>query len=143
MQHPMTSISQATKADIEEAAAQVIKRQFQMRSELREFNFLDRRRDNCGYDVHAAKPGRVIRIEIKAHLREAKSVFVTQKEWQESRQRNRHAADDTWELWNVENLAADAGTVRITRYRNLPDEARTRESGYWVDLSVCSSESIQ
>lgn len=142
-QHPMASISQATKTDIEEAAVQVIKRQFQQRADLREFNFLDRRQDNCGYDIHAAKPGRVIRIEIKAHLREAKSVFVTQKEWQESRQRNRLAANDRWELWNVENLAANAGKVRITRYGYLPDEARTRESGYWVDLSACSSETIQ
>jgi hypothetical protein len=142
-QHPMAGISQATKADIEEAAVQVIKRQFQKRADLKEYNFLDRRQDNCGYDVHVAKPGRVIRIEIKAHLREAKSVFVTQKEWQESRQRDRLAADDKWELWNVENLAADAGTVRITRYNYLPNEARTRESGYWVDLSACASESIQ
>ncbi len=142
-QHPMAGISHATKADIEEAAVQVIKRQFQKRADLREFKFLDRRQENCGYDVHAAKPGRVIRIEIKAHLREVKSVFVTQKEWQESRRRNRLAADDRWELWNVENLAADAGTVRITRYSYLPDEARTRESGYWVDLTACASESIQ
>ncbi len=142
-QHPMAGISHATKAAIEEAAVQVIKRQFQKCADLREFNFLDRRKDNCGYDVHAAKPGRVIRIEIKAHLREAKSVFVTQREWQQSRQQNRLAADDKWELWNVENLALDAGMVRITRYRYLPDDARTRESGYWVDLSACASESIQ
>lgn len=96
---------------------------------------------NCGYDIHAAKPGRVLRIEIKSHLREAKSVFVTQKEWQQSRQRNGLAADDRWELWNVENVAAEAGKMRITRYSYLPDEARSRESGYWVDLSLCSSES--
>ena len=70
-------------------------------------------------------------------------MFVTQKEWQESRQRDRLAPDDKWELWNVENLAVDAGMVRITRYSYLPDEARTRESGYWVDLSACASESIQ
>ena len=142
-QHPMAGISQATKADIEEAAVQVIRRQFQRRADLQEYKFLDRRQDNCGYDVHVAKPGRVIRIEIKAHLRDAKSVFVTQKEWQESRQRDRLAPDDKWELWNVENLAVDAGMVRITRYSYLPEEARTRESGYWVDLSACASESIQ
>lgn len=141
--HPMAGISHATKADLEEAAVQLIKQQFQTRPDLRGLNFLDRRKHNCGYDVHAAKPGRVIRIEIKAHFREAKSVFVTQKEWQESRLRNRLAADDRWELWNVENLAADAGRVRITRYSDLPDEARTRESGYWVDLNACHSLPVQ
>lgn len=98
---------------------------------------MDGRKSNCGYDIHAAKPGRVIRIEIKAHLREAKSVFVTLKEWQESRQRNRLAADDRCELWNVENLALDAAKVRITRYSYPPEEARTHESGYWVDLNAC------
>ena len=139
----MAGISHATKTDLEEAAVQLVKQQFVTRPELRGLNFLDRRKDNCGYDVHAAKPGRVIRIEIKAHFREAKSVFVTQKEWQESRHRNRLAADDRWELWNVENLAADAGRVRITRYSDLPDEARTRESGYWVDLNVCHSLPVQ
>ena len=125
---------------------QVIKRQFKTQAALRDFNFLDRRKDNCGYDIHAAKAGHVLRIEIKSHLREAKSVFVTQKEWQESRQRNNWAADDRWELWNVENLAesfaGDASKVRTTRYSYLPEEARTRESGYWVDLSACSSEII-
>lgn len=108
--------------------------------ELRDFKLRDERKRNHGYDLLAIKPGHVLRIEIKSHLREAKSVFVTQKEWQQSRQRNGLAADDRWELWNVENLAADAGKVRITRYSFLPDEARTRESGYWVDLSACSSE---
>jgi hypothetical protein len=29
------------------------------------------------------------------------------------------------------------------RYRHLPDSARSREVGYWVDLSACASESIQ
>ena len=51
-------------------------------------------------------------------------------------------SEDHWELWNVENLAADAGKLRVTRYSYLPDQARTRESGFWVDLSACSSEAI-
>ena len=68
-----------------------------------------------------------------------KSVFVTGKEWDESRQRNKRAADDRWELWNVENLSAGAGGVRITIYTDIPDDARSRESGYWIDLQACSS----
>ena len=122
---------------------QVIMRQFALIPGLREFKALDERKRNQGYDVLALKPGHALRIEIKAHLREAKSVFVTQKEWHQSRQRNGLASDDRWELWNVENLAADAGKVRITRYSYLPDDARTRESGYWVDLNACHSESVR
>ena len=142
-QHPLAGISQATKAAIEEAAVQVIMRQFERIPGLRDFKPHDERKRNHGYDILALKPGHALRIEIKAHLREAKSVFVTQKEWQQSRQRNGLAADDRWELWNVENLAADAGKVRITRYSYLPDEARTREVGYWVDLNACHSESVR
>lgn len=142
-QHPMAGISHATKAEIENVAVQIVMRQFQRVPGLREFKVHDERKQNHGYDVLAIKPGLALRIEIKAHLREAKSVFVTQKEWQQSRQRNGLAADDRWELWNVENLAADAGKVRITRYGHLPDEARTRETGYWVDLNACHSESLQ
>jgi hypothetical protein len=103
----------------------------------------DERKRNHGYDLLAIKPGHVLRIEIKAHLREAKSVFVTLKEWKQSKERNGLADDDRWELWNVENLAADTGKVRITRYSKLPDSARTREAGYWVDLNACHSESVQ
>ena len=91
-------------------------RQFERIPGLRDFKPHDERKRNHGYDILALKPGHALRIEIKAHLREAKSVFVTQKEWQQSRQRNGLAADDRWELWNVENLATDAGKVRITRY---------------------------
>ncbi len=142
-EHAMASISQATKAELEERAVQVIRRQFERVAALREFRLLDVRKRNLGYDLFAAKTGHALRIEIKSHLGEAKSVFVTQKEWHQSRLRDGLSKDDRWELWNVENLAADAGKVCITRYRYLPEEARTRESGYWVDLTACHSESVQ
>jgi hypothetical protein len=142
-QHPMAGVSHAKKTEIEEMAVQIIKRQFQRNPALRDFKLHDERLRNNGYDLLAIKASEALRIEIKAHFREAKSVFVTQKEWQQSKQRNGLAADDKWELWNVENLAADAGKVRITRYSYLPDEARTRESGYWVDLNACQSEPMQ
>jgi hypothetical protein len=139
--NPMTRVSPKSKAELEERAVQIIKHQFQKLPELKDFNLTDRRKDSCGYDLHAAKPGRVLRIEIKAHAREAKSVFVTKKEWDESRHRNRLAGDDRWELWNIENIAGETGNVQITRYFNLPEEARSREVGYWVDLNACQSES--
>ncbi|TAL02844.1 MAG: DUF3883 domain-containing protein [Verrucomicrobia bacterium] len=134
-------MSPKSKAELEERAVQIVRHQFQKLPELREFNLIDRRKDSCGYDLHAAKPGRVLRIEIKAHAREAKSVFVTKKEWDESRHRNRLAPDDRWELWNVENIAGETGNVQITRYFDLPETARSREVGYWVDLNACQSES--
>jgi len=142
-QHPMAGIPNTTKAEIEDAAIRLILRQFQHVPMLREFKVHDERKRNHGYDILAIKPGHALRIEIKAHLHQAKSVFVTQNEWQQSRLRNSLAADDKWELWNVENLAAEAGRVRITRYAYLPDEARTRESGYWVDLNACNVGEVE
>ncbi|MEI7732645.1 MAG: DUF3883 domain-containing protein [Verrucomicrobiota bacterium] len=142
-QHPMAGVSHATKTEIENAAVQVILQQFQRVPGLRGFKVHDERKRNHGYDVLAIKPGHVLRIEIKAHLREAKSVFVTQKEWQQSKRHAKGPPEDHWELWNVENLAGDTpGKVRIIRYQYLPDDA-FRESGYWVDLNACHSESIQ
>jgi hypothetical protein len=139
--NPLTKITPKSKAELEERAVQIIRHQFQKHPDLKGFTLVDRRKDSCGYDIHAAKPGRVLRIEIKAHAREAKSVFVTKKEWDESKFRNRIAADDRWELWNVENIASETGKARITRYVDLPIEARSHEVGYWVDLNACQSES--
>lgn len=140
--HPMASVAHATKAQLEDAAVSIVMRLFQQRPELSGFKVLDLRTRNLGFDLHAQKPGRSIRIEIKAHLRQTQSVFVTANEWRQSRQRSQGPPEDHWELWNVENLAADAGKLRVTRYSYLPDQARTRESGFWVDLSACSSEAI-
>ena len=139
--NPLSRVSQATKAEIEETAVQLILRQFKIHPELSSFNSpIDRRKENKGYDLYAAKPGQVLRIEIKAHLRESKSVFVTQGEWQECKRIAQ--PEDRWELWNVENLAADAGQVRITRYRRFPKDA-LRDSGYWIDLTKCQSEAMR
>ena len=140
--NPLTRVSPKSKTELEDRAVEIIKHQFQNHPDLRDFNLLDRRKECCGYDIHAAKPGRVLRIEIKAHAREAKSVFVTKNEWDESRQRNRLAADDRWELWNVENIAGETGKARITRYINIPVGGRSREVGYWLDLNACHSESV-
>jgi len=141
----MAGISHATKAEIEAAAIRVVLHQINDCGlpEWQGFRADDLHDRNLGFDVLALRQGKQIRIEIKSHLRQASSVFVTSGEWNESRKRTKGLPTDTWELWNVENIAADAGTVRITRYSYLPDEARTRESGYWVDLTACASDSIQ
>jgi hypothetical protein len=141
-EHPMASLTHATKAELEGAAVNIVMRLFKQRPELTGFTVLDLRSRNLGFDLHAEKPGKSIRIEVKAHLRQAQSVFVTANEWRQSRQRSLGPPEDHWELWNVENLAADAGKVCVTRYSYFPDQARTRESGFWVDLSACSSDAI-
>ena len=124
--------------ELEERAMQIIRHQFGTNPELSGFVITDCRKDLCGYDVRAEKPGNVLRIEIKAHGREAKSVFVTKREWDESRVKDSAGQEDRWELWNVENLVGETGRTKITRYGNLPDDARSQEVGYWVDLNMCS-----
>lgn len=144
--NPLAGVSQATKAEIEDAATKIVLHQINSRgsSEWQGFRADDLRHRNLGFDVLAMKQGKQIRIEIKAHLRQAASVFVTKNEWDESRKHSKGPPEDHWELWNVENLAGDtAGKVRITRYRYLPEDARSREVGYWVDLNACHSESVQ
>lgn len=144
--NPLAGVSQTTKAEIEDAATKIVLHQVNSKGlpEWQGFRADDLRHRNLGFDVLATKQGKQIRIEIKAHLRQAASVFVTRKEWDESRKHSEGPPADHWELWNVENLAGDtAGKVRITRYRYLPEDARSREVGYWVDLSACASESIQ
>jgi hypothetical protein len=141
--NPLAGVSQATKAEIEDAATKIVLHQINSKGlpEWQGFRADDLRHRNLGFDVLAMKQGKQIRIEIKSHLRQATSVFVTSKEWQESRKNSKGPPTDHWELWNVENLAGDtAGMVRITRYRHLPEDARSREVGYWVDLSACASE---
>jgi hypothetical protein len=144
--NPLAGVSQATKAEIEAAATKIVLHQINSKGspEWQGFRADDLRHRNLGFDVLAMKQGKQIRIEIKAHLRQAASVFVTKNEWDESRKHSKGPPDDHWELWNVENLAGDTGgKVRITRYRYLPEDARSREVGYWVDLNKCASESIQ
>ena len=93
-----------------------------------------------GYDLLAQKPGDTLKVEVKAHSGESTSVFVTQREWQEYK-KTRGRVGEKWELWNVENLAMDSGKQpSVTPIRHIPNSA-LKESGYWIDLSQCSSAS--
>lgn len=129
---------QRTKQELEDRAVEIITRQFETNIDFAGYKLKDRRKDACGYDLLAKRPGSVLRIEIKAHGRESKSVFVTNKEWEESRLKDQLAREDRWELWNVENLTSESATTRITRYGTLPEDARSKEVGWWLDLSACS-----
>jgi len=96
--------------------------------------------NNPGFDLKAEKPGDVIKVEVKAHAGEANSVFVTQREWEEYL-RTRNVLGETWELWNVENLAKSSKRrPTIQRIRLIPKSAM-KESGYWINLKQCSQES--
>jgi hypothetical protein len=127
-----------SKMELEERAMQIIRHQFETNPELSGFAITDCRKELCGYDLRAEKPGHVLRVEIKAHGREAKSVFVTKREWDESRVKDLGGQEDRWELWNVENLVGESARTKITRYGNVPEDARSQEVGYWVDLNMCS-----
>ena len=85
------------------------------------------------------KSGEALKIEVKSHAQRASSVFVTQREWEEYL-KTRNVEGQSWELWNVENLAKTSGPrPTIQRIGYIPESA-TSESGYWVDLGECSQE---
>ncbi len=94
---------------------------------------------NPGFDVRGKKPGHLLKVEVKSHAREANSVFMTQRECDEYLT-TLGVSGETWELWNIENLAKASGkTPTIQRIGHIPESAR-KESGYWVDLGQCSQE---
>jgi hypothetical protein len=94
---------------------------------------------NPGFDVRGKKPGHILKVEVKSHAREANIVFMTQRECDEYLN-TLGASGETWELWNIENLAKASGkTPTIQRIGHIPESAR-KESGYWVDLGQCSQE---
>ncbi len=94
---------------------------------------------NPGFDLRAFKPGDTLKVEVKSHAREASSVFVSQREYEEYLT-TLGVNGETWELWNVENLAKSSGkSPTIQRVGQIPESAM-KESGYWVNLSQCSQE---
>jgi Holliday junction resolvase len=134
----LESLSQAEKAELEERGRAYAAR------ELRDMGFdvklMGQR--SPGYDLLAKKGNEILEVEVKAHLRTASKVFVPKGEWKEYLRAKRDGVR-RWELWNVEYLAEDAGNrVRITRYTEIPTDA-IEESGFWVDLRLCSSQSSQ
>jgi len=95
---------------------------------------------NAGFDIRATKDGECLLIELKAHTHTAQVVDLTRRELEEHYRCNRDgAAGERWELWNVENLAADATSdVHISRYDSILDDAfRTRILS--LDIRRCSS----
>lgn len=95
---------------------------------------------NAGFDLRATKEGERLLIEIKTHTHAAKTVDLTKRELEEHNRCNREGAtSERWELWNVENLAADStASIQITRYDSIPDDAfKTRILS--LDLRRCSS----
>ena len=94
--------------------------------------------DNPGFDLRARKDGKTLKVKVKSHEREADGVFITQRECEEYLKAP--GPMETWELWNIENLAMSLGKLpTIQRIGHIPESAR-KEIGYWVDLSQCSHE---
>ena len=95
---------------------------------------------NAGFDLRATKEGECLLIELKAHAHTAKIVDLTVSELREyERCKLSVGAGKRWELWNVENLAADATEdVRITRYDSIADDA-FKARIHSLDLRLCSS----
>ena len=95
---------------------------------------------NAGFDMRAIKEGECLLIELKAHSHTAKIVDLTASELREHERCNRTGSSGKrWELWNVENLAADAtAEIRITRYDSIADDA-FKARILSLDLRLCSS----
>ncbi len=92
---------------------------------------------NPGFDLRAIKLGHTLKVEVKSHAREVSSVFVSKREYDEYL-KTLGVNGESWELWNVQNLAKSSGkTPTIQRIGHIPESAM-KESGYWVDLSQCS-----
>ena len=96
---------------------------------------------NPGYDLKATKPGELLKVEVKGHSSESQTVFVTQREWEEHMWTD-GVENQSWELWDFQNLSKASGKKpTFRRIRHIPKSAK-RESGYWIDLSQCSSDPI-
>jgi hypothetical protein len=128
------SLTQAEKAELDRQAKEFAALELQ-KPEFGYKRVHQMSSQSPGYDLRAEKDGETLRVEVKGHLRAATKVFVTKREWKEY---SRQSADNRWELWNVEFLAADAGQpVRITRYSQIPNHA-IEVSGLWIELADCS-----
>lgn len=131
----LESLSQAEKAELEQRGRSYAARALQNTG----YAVQQTGERSPGYDLLATKGHETLEVEVKAHLRTASKVFVPKGEWREYL-RTKGKGVEHWELWNVENLAEDADErVRITRYAEIPADA-IEESGFWVDLRLCSSD---
>jgi hypothetical protein len=133
----LSSTSAENKADLETCARNFAARK--LKEDLRYTTVEQMGQGNPGFDLRAVKPGHTLKVELKSHAREASSVFITQREYEEY-QTTLGRGGEAWELWNVENLAKSSGkTPTIQRIGHIPESA-TKENGYWVDLRQCSHE---
>lgn len=132
----LTSVSSESKTALEECG-----REFAV-NKLEELGYKKVEQmgpQNPGFDLRAFRPGDTLKVEVKSHAREASNVFISQREYEEYR-KTLGIDGETWELWNVENLAKSSGkTPTIQRVGHIP-ESTMKENGYWVDLSQCSHE---
>jgi len=125
-------LSEEKKRKIEECGRLAAARKLQeMRYSVKQQPY-----DHPGYDIVATKGAEELRIEVKAHRYTASVVEITTRELQEYYEHLSNPAI-RWELWNVENLAADAAAaITITRYSDIPESALGARQ-FTVDLRRC------
>jgi len=86
-----------------------------------------------GFDLKATKGSAELLIEVKGHRTTSSVADLTVRQLNEY---YKYRESKKWQLWNVENLAEDAGPVRISPYVFIPDEA-LRGKQFSVDLHKC------
>jgi len=90
-----------------------------------------------GYDLRATKENKILRVEVKGHLKTASKVDLPSGEWEEYLRWKNSTDGNCWELWNVENLSVDAAApIRISRCTDIPREA-IETSMMRVDVRRC------
>jgi hypothetical protein len=95
---------------------------------------------NKGFDLRAVKHGRTLLVEVKGHRGASNIAEVTDAQLQEHARCLKSGDDETWQLWNIERLAAsDPNAVSVTIVRRIPPEA-CRADRYRVDLRECERE---
>ncbi|MBI2814936.1 MAG: ATP-binding protein [Opitutae bacterium] len=91
---------------------------------------------NPGFDIDARRLTELLRVEVKAHRRQASTIDLTRREWETYLESKQPGAGFVWQLWNVENLAVGTSETILTIYNDLPENALDAAS-FRVDLRRC------
>jgi len=126
------SLTQEERDSIEDSGRVVVERELRGRG----YHVEQMPRRNPGYDIRATRDDETLLVEVKAHLGSTTHVGLTARELEEYHRCRHSGGSEKWQLWNVGNLAEDAGQVEIACYDTIPDEA-LRGKNFSVDLRLC------
>lgn len=125
-------MTQEERDSIEDSGRVVVERELRGRG----YHVEQMPRRNPGYDIRATRDDETLLVEVKAHLGSTTHVGLTARELEEYHRCRHSGGSEKWQLWNVGNLAEDAGQVEIACYDTIPDEA-LRGKNFSVDLRLC------